>query len=89
MVVYPDDLPDPKPAVGEELNRRAVISMVGFWPKDKTTGDLIQDQQRLEGMNYISRLKRIVAKTEGGVFVDYIPESGTCVFQVPREGGTD
>lgn len=82
VVVYPDNLPAPKPAVGRELNRQAVISMVGFWPKDKTTGDLIQDEQRLESMNYASRLQRIVAKTDGGLFMEYKPDSGTCVFQV-------
>lgn len=79
--MYPDDLPDPKPAVGEELNKPAIIFMDGFWPKDKTTGDLIQDPQRLEGMNYTSRLQRIVAKT-GGTFMEYKPETGTCIFQV-------
>jgi nuclear pore complex protein Nup98-Nup96 len=81
VVVYPDDLPDPKPAVGEELNKPAVICMDGFWPKDKTTGDLIHDEQRLESMNYSSRLQKIVSKT-GGRFLEYKPETGRCVFQV-------
>ena len=86
VVVYPDDLPDPKPAVGEELNKQAVIFMDGFWPKDKTTGDLIQDAQRLEAMKYAAKLERIVAKT-GGKFMEYKPDSGTCVFQVRRRAG--
>ncbi len=81
MVVYPDDLPDPKPVVGEELNKRAIVSMEGFWPHDKTTGDLIQDEQRLEAMSYAAKLQRIVGKT-GGTFLEYKPDTGTCVFQV-------
>lgn len=79
--MYPDDLPDPKPAVGEELNKPAIISMDGFWPKDKTTGDLIREEERLESMNYTSRLQRIVAKI-GGAFMEYKHETGTCIFQV-------
>ena len=82
--MYPDDLPDPKPAVGEKLNKPAIISMEGFWPKDKTTGDLIQDEERLESMNYVARLQKIVAKT-GGTFLEYRPDTGTCIFQVRRK----
>lgn len=81
VVVYPDDLPDPKPEVGQELNKRATIFMHGYWPKDKTTGDLIRDTQRLERMNYASRLRGLVTKI-GGTFLDYKPETGTCIFQV-------
>lgn len=81
VVVYPDDLPDPTPMEGEELNKRAFISMEGFWPKDKTTGDFIRDEDRLQAMNYRLRLERIVTKT-GGQFIEYKPETGTCVFQV-------
>ena len=81
MVVYPDDLPEPKPAVGEELNKPAIVQMHGYWPKDKTTGDLIQDQQRLDRMNYAAKLHRLVAKI-GGTFIKYRPETGTCIFKV-------
>ena len=81
VVVYPDDLPGPTPIEGEELNKRAFISLEGFWPKDKTTGDFIRDEDRLNSMNYSLKLKRIVAKI-GGEFIEYQPDTGTCVFQV-------
>lgn len=84
VVVYPDDLPDPKPAVGEELNKQAVIQMHGYWPKDKTTGDLIRDQQRLDRMNYATKLQGLVTKIEG-TFLQYKPETGTCIFKVSYE----
>lgn len=81
VVVYPDDLPDAKPEVGEKLNKPAVVSMHEFWPKDKTTRELIKDKGRLERMNYSKKLEALVEKI-GGVFLDYKPDAGTCVFQV-------
>ena len=80
-MVYPDDLNDPKPVVGEELNKPAIVSMHEFWPKDKTTRELIKDEERLERMNYSAKLKGLVAKI-GGNFIEYKPETGTCVFEV-------
>ena len=84
VVVYPDDLADPsnpKPEVGEELNRPAVIQMHGYWPKDKTTGAPIKDEQRLEAMNYAAKLQRLVVKI-GGKFIEYKPATGSCIFKV-------
>ena len=85
VVVYPDDLPDPKPAVGEELNKPAIVSMHGFWPKDKQTHTPIKDRERLVRMNYTKKLQGLVEKI-GGSFVDYKPDTGTCEFEV-RIGG--
>ncbi len=81
VVVYPDDLPDPKPKVGEKLNKPALVSMHEFWPKDKTTREFIKDEDRLERMNYAKKLKGMVAKI-GGEYVDYKPDTGSCVFKV-------
>ena len=81
VVVYPDDLPDPKPAVGQELNKPAVISIDRHWPKDKTTRELIKNRERLEAMNYAAKLQKLVEKI-GGTFMDYKPDTGTCIFQV-------
>lgn len=81
VVVYPDDLPDPKPLVGEELNKPAMIFMDRHWPKDKTTQELIKDKERLADMNYAARLQKLVEKI-GGTFIEYKPETGTCIFQV-------
>lgn len=80
-MVYPDDLSEPKPAVGEELNKRAIVSMHGFWPKDKQTHTPIKDKDRLQRMNYTKKLEGLVEKI-GGTFVDYKPEKGTCEFEV-------
>lgn len=38
--VYPDE--NKKPAVGEELNREAIVSLEKCWPTDKTTRTFIQ-----------------------------------------------
>lgn len=78
--MYPDDL-DSKPAKGEGLNKKAIIFMDGYWPKDKSTGDLIQDKERLDRMNYAEKLQGLVTKI-GGLFIEYKAETGTCVFQV-------
>lgn len=79
--MYPDDLPDPKPIVGEELNKHAIIYMHGFWPKDKTTKELIKDKERLKLMDYASKLRGLVEKIQG-TFLEYKAETGTCIFQV-------
>ena len=81
VVVYPDDLPEPKPEVGEELNKRAIVSLHGFWPKDKQTHTPIKDRDRIQRMNYTKKLQGLVEKI-GGSFVDYKHQRGTCEFEV-------
>ena len=80
-MVYPDDLSEPKPGVGEELNKTAIVSMHGFWPKDKSTREPIKNRERLERMNYMKKLQGLVEKI-GGKFLDYKPDRGTCEFEV-------
>jgi nuclear pore complex protein Nup98-Nup96 len=77
--VYPDD--DDKPPVGSSLNKRALIQLSGYWPTCKTTRTPIKDPQRLAQLDYVEKLKKSTAKM-GARFQDYIPETGTCKFEV-------
>ena len=77
--VYPDD--DNKPPVGQGLNKTAIVRLEGNWPVDKTSRELVTDPERIEKMGYVNKLKRSTSKI-GGTFIDYFPDSGTCVFQV-------
>lgn len=77
--VYPDDVN--KPDVGEGLNKVAVIRLEGNWPVDKTTREKVKDPDRIKKMGYVEKLKRSTANI-GASFIDYLHETGTCVFQV-------
>lgn len=77
--VYQDD--DNKPPIGEGLNRRAQVTLDQIWPYDKSTHEPIKDPERLEAMGYEAKLRRICEK-RGTKFVDYRPETGSCVFKV-------
>ena len=77
--VYPDD--EDKPPVGKGLNKTAIVRLEKNWPVDKTTREMVTDPDRIEKMGYVNKLKRSTAKI-GATFIDYFPESGTCVFQV-------
>lgn len=79
VTVYPDDID--KPPVGEGLNKHAQIRLDGYWPICKTTRQPIHDPERLAQMNYVGKLKKSTSKI-GAVFVDYLPDTGTCIFRV-------
>lgn len=79
VVVYPDD--DKKPPEGQGLNKKAVVSLEGNWPVDKSTREPIKDPDRIESMGYIQKLQRTTQKL-GAVFLDYDPSSGVCRFEV-------
>ena len=70
-----------KPPQGEGLNKRAVISLSGYWPVCKTTRQPIKDPQKLADLGYVEKLRSSTAKI-GARFCDYHPETGTCVFEV-------
>lgn len=77
--VYNDDTD--KPVVGEGLNKRAIVKLDGYWPANKTTRELITDPDQLAKINYVATLKRCTERI-GAKFHDYIPLTGTCVFEV-------
>lgn len=79
IILYHDD--DNKPPIGEGLNRRAQVTLDQIWPHDKNTHEPIKDTDRLEAMGYEAKLRRICEK-RGTRFVEYRPESGSCVFKV-------
>lgn len=81
MVVYPDEMEGAKPEVGNGLNKPAIVSMERIWPTDKTTRELIKDEERLKKMDYAKQLRRWVTKIQGE-FLDYQCEKGTCIFKV-------
>lgn len=79
IILYPDD--ETKPPIGEGLNRRAQVTLDRIWPKDKVTDELIKDIERLEALDYESKLIRICSR-KGTKFLEYRPETGSCVFKV-------
>lgn len=79
ITIYPDD--DDKPPVGEQLNKKAQVTLDCVWPVDKTTRSTICNLTRLNDMNYRDRLERASAKI-GATFIDYLPETGSWVFEV-------
>ena len=81
VAVYPDDCSADKPAVGRGLNKRAQVRLEGYWPVCKTTRAPIKDPDRLAEMGYVGKLKKSTEKI-GARFVDYIPNTGTCIFEV-------
>ena len=85
VTVYPDD--SVKPQVGVGLNKRAQVQLSGYWPICKTTRQPIKDPERLAQMDYVTKLKRSTSKI-GAIFQDYIPDTGTCIFEVCGCGQT-
>ena len=83
VTVYPDEGTCIKPPVGQGLNKRARVRLAGYWPICKTTRKPIKDPERLAQMDYVAKLKRSTTKIDAK-FVDYIVETGTCVFEVIR-----
>uniref|UniRef100_A0A8C4RUE3 Nuclear pore complex protein Nup98-Nup96 n=1 Tax=Erpetoichthys calabaricus TaxID=27687 RepID=A0A8C4RUE3_ERPCA len=81
VIVYPDD--NLKPPVGEELNRAAEVTLDGVWPVDKTTRTQITSPERLLQMNFEGRLEKSCLD-QGAQFLEYRPETGSWVFQVPH-----
>ena len=79
VAVYPDDRG--KPPVGQGLNKKAIVKLERNWPVDKSTREVVQDLDRLERMGYAEKLRKSTTKI-GATFLDYVPETGTCVFEV-------
>ncbi|CAF3327867.1 unnamed protein product [Rotaria socialis] len=82
VTVYPDD--KNKPAVGEELNCQAIISLLGVYPIDRSisnSGEEVTDPDRLIEMNYGHYLRGMTKKFNGK-FVDFDVYTGTWTFKV-------
>ncbi|XP_043467804.1 nuclear pore complex protein Nup98-Nup96 [Leptopilina heterotoma] len=79
VIIYPDD--DKKPAIGQDLNRKAQVTLDRVWPHDKTRHEPITDPHRLQEMNYEGKLRRVSAKHDTR-FLEYRPETGSWVFKV-------
>lgn len=79
ITIYPDD--ENKPPMGEGLNKRAQVTLDAVWPMDKTTRLPIKSPTQLRELAYQDRLERASAKI-GAKFCDYLPETGSWVFEV-------
>jgi hypothetical protein len=82
VTVYPDDRD--KPMEGDELNCRAVISLLGVYPIDRLSSNKreeVTDPDRLIEMNYGQYLREMTKKFKGQ-FMDYDVYTGTWKFQV-------
>ena len=77
--VYPDS--STKPKVGEDLNKTAVITLDAVWPIDKSSREVITDQQRLEAMGWANYLEKKCLNMEAK-FLEYRPDTGSWVFKV-------
>ncbi|XP_048584697.1 nuclear pore complex protein Nup98-Nup96 isoform X1 [Nematostella vectensis] len=78
--VYPDTYPN-KPEVGEELNKKAEITLIKVWPNDKTTHKPIKTPERPKQQGWLERAEAATAKL-GATFIDYQPHTGSWVFMV-------
>ena len=74
VIVYPDD--GHKPAVGEELNLPARITLLDVYPIDRTTREEIRDIERIKAMNYRDYLCELTHKFDGE-FVNYGMNDGS------------
>ncbi|XP_078371007.1 nuclear pore complex protein Nup98-Nup96-like isoform X3 [Oculina patagonica] len=78
--VYPDTYPN-KPPVGEELNKKAEITLEKVWPNDKTSHKPITSPERLNLLGWQKRVENATAKL-GASFLDYDLDNGNWVFTV-------
>jgi len=78
IIVYPNE--ERKPPIGEELNKPAIITLYNCWPRDKVTGKLLKDPEKLK--LFEEKLKQMTRKKLGGRFISYNPEKGEWTFRV-------
>ena len=79
VTIYPDD--ENKPQVGDGLNKKAQVTLDSVWPNDKSSRRPITSPARLTDMRYQDKLEKASLKI-GAKFVDYLPETGSWVFEV-------
>jgi len=78
--VYPDEYEN-KPAVGEELNKSAQITLLKVWPNDKSSHTPVKSPASLKSSGFIDRIEEKTVKM-GAIFIDYRPADGAWQFQV-------
>jgi hypothetical protein len=78
VIVYPDQ--ERKPPIGEELNKPAIITLYNCWPRNKETGKILKDPEKLK--LFEEKLKQTTKKKIGGRFISYNPENGEWCFRV-------
>ncbi|XP_006825402.1 nuclear pore complex protein Nup98-Nup96-like [Saccoglossus kowalevskii] len=81
ITLYPDE--NTKPVTGHGLNKKAEVTLDCTWPNDKTTRKPIKSPNRLKTLSYAEKLEKATMKL-GAKFIDYRPETGSWVFQVPH-----
>lgn len=79
LIIYEDD--NNKPAVGQELNRPAQITLDEVFPRDKITDEVITEPSEIIEMGY-ENILRDTCKRHRTKFVDYRTETGSWVFEV-------
>jgi hypothetical protein len=76
LTVYPDE--SIKPPRGLGLNVPAIVSLKGCWPKDKSTGEIVDNESDPRFDKHIRKLK----KMEDTTFIGFEVITGTWKFRV-------
>jgi hypothetical protein len=79
VTVYPEQGPVPKPPIGQGLNRPAIVTLTGCWPKASGSTVMKKDPSSLD--TYRRKLVTTCTKM-GAKFRSYDPDTGEWIFEV-------